>query len=285
MSRRTRPLLALIGAGAALAVAAAGMQPGAAAPGKAPKGPPAKPTKVVIIVVDSLSKEIVDKYGMTNVQGLMADYVDTPEELPRAHRVGHRGHPQRDHLRPAAQAHGVDERGLPRRRRRADRPRPATTSGLYITSDMSTDLTTLQKHAGYKKLDAYLDAAAPGSKQFTISPKGYAGYAFGSAASDSIITFSSGTCNGVSGQWRRPGGVNPPAWLDDSGRLHEPVLGAQRLPDVRLRHHPAAGAPVPAGQRPLRDRPRRRARGRRRVGGRRGDQASWTTSRAGTASS
>ena len=55
MSRRRRQLFSILAAGAAVAVAAAGLQPGAAQAGKPPK-----PTKVVIIVVDALSKEIVD---------------------------------------------------------------------------------------------------------------------------------------------------------------------------------------------------------------------------------
>ena len=81
MPRRRRQLLSIVAAGAAVAVAAAGLQPGAAQAGKPPK-----PTKVVIIVVDALSKEIVDKYDMANVQGLMADYVDTPKGY-----LGHTG--------------------------------------------------------------------------------------------------------------------------------------------------------------------------------------------------
>ena len=213
MARRTRPLLALIGAGAALAVAAAGMQPGAAAQGK-PKGPPPKPTKVVIIVVDSLSKEIVDKYGMTNVQDLMADYVDTPKSY-----LGHTGSV-------TVVTHNVITSGqLPKHMgwtsegyRNVDgvlTPTAGDSGDLYITSDMSTDLTKLQQHAGYMKLDAYLDAAAPGSHQVTISPKTYAAYAFGSAASDSIVRFTGATCS-VPGQptaWRRPSGVNVPSYL------------------------------------------------------------------------
>ena len=211
MSRRTRPLLALVGAGAALAVAAAGIQPGAAA-----QGPKPKPTKVVIIVVDSLSKEIVEKYGMTNVQGLMTDYVDTPKSY-----LGHTGSL-------TVVTHNVITSGrLPKNMgwtsegfRDVDGVLPGeveNTSDLYITSDMSTDLITLQQHAGYKKLDAYLDEAAPGSKQFTISPKTYAAYAFGSEASDSIIRFSGTTCGIPDPEnptnWRRPSGVNVPSYI------------------------------------------------------------------------
>jgi hypothetical protein len=43
-----------------------------------PKPTPAQPDKVVIIVVDALSTEIVEKYDMQHVKALMADGVDTP---------------------------------------------------------------------------------------------------------------------------------------------------------------------------------------------------------------
>ena len=74
-------LLAASLAGSAGAVA--GAQTGAAAE---PNRPPAKPDKVVIIVVDALSKEIVEKYDMQNVEALMADGVDTPRGY-----LGHTG--------------------------------------------------------------------------------------------------------------------------------------------------------------------------------------------------
>ena len=48
--------------------------------------PPTKPDKVVIIVVDALSKEIVEKYDMDNVKALMGDGVDTPRGY-----LGHTG--------------------------------------------------------------------------------------------------------------------------------------------------------------------------------------------------
>ena len=54
--------------GAALALALTGT----AADAKAPP-PTAKPTKVVVIVVDALSREIVDTYDMKNVKGLFPD--------------------------------------------------------------------------------------------------------------------------------------------------------------------------------------------------------------------
>src|SRR5436190_3353142 len=79
-----RRLLVLLAACAlAWAGAVAGAQAGTAAK---PKPPPTVPDKVVIIVVDALSKEIVDKYDMPNVEALMADGVDTPRGY-----LGHTG--------------------------------------------------------------------------------------------------------------------------------------------------------------------------------------------------
>ena len=74
MRRRSHSEFAL----SILAVAAvvAGILP--AAPGGATSPSGSKPDRVVIIVVDALSREIVDKYDMTNVQALMAEGVDTP---------------------------------------------------------------------------------------------------------------------------------------------------------------------------------------------------------------
>ena len=82
MARRPRPLLSVLTAGAAIALTATALQAG----GSAQAAKPTKPTKVVIILVDALSKEIVDKYDMDNVQALMDDYVDTPNGY-----LGHTG--------------------------------------------------------------------------------------------------------------------------------------------------------------------------------------------------
>jgi hypothetical protein len=79
-----RRLIVSLAAGALVAAGAvSGAQTGAAAK---PKPPPTKPDKVVIIVVDALSKEIVEKYDMPNVEALMADGVDTPRGY-----LGHTG--------------------------------------------------------------------------------------------------------------------------------------------------------------------------------------------------
>ena len=89
MVGRRRPLSIAAAAAAAAALSVSlgiGSQTGATAGGGHHPSHPAKPTKVVIIVVDSLSKEIVDKYRMKNVKALMKDGVDTPRGY-----LGHTG--------------------------------------------------------------------------------------------------------------------------------------------------------------------------------------------------
>ena len=168
---------------------------------------------MVIIVVDSLSKEIVDKYDMRNVEALMRDGVDTPRGY-----LGHTGSV-------TVVTHNVITSGqLPKHMGWTDEgyrdvagilgdPEPANPDQLYITSNATTDLFKLQQAAGYPKLADYLGAADPTAKTFTISPKGYAGYAFGGAGSDSIITFSSGPECTTGGAWRKPSGINVPAYI------------------------------------------------------------------------
>jgi hypothetical protein len=216
MARR-RPLLTIAAATAAVAVtvAGAGIPDGASARGHGHPAPK-KPTKVVIIVVDSLSKEIVDKYSMKNVKKLMKDGVDTPRGY-----LGHTGSV-------TVVTHNVITSGqLPKHMGWTDEgyrdvagilgdPEPANPDQLYITSNATTDLFKLQQAAGYPKLADYLGLANPAAKTFTISPKGYAGYAFGGAGSDSLITFGSSTstsCGTTPGSWRPPSGINVPSYI------------------------------------------------------------------------
>ena len=221
--RRARMLT--VATAAAVALTVVGTQSGAEAGGRGGgHGSPGadRPTKVVIIVVDSLSKEIVDKYRMRNVQELMKDGVDTPNGY-----LGHTGSV-------TVVTHNVITSGqLPKHMGWTDEgyrdvagvlgdPEPTNPDQLYITSNATTDLFKLQQAAGYPKLADYLGAADPSAKTFTISPKGYAGYAFGGAGSDSIITFGSGPECTTGGTWRKPTGINVPSYilgdLDHRGR-------------------------------------------------------------------
>src|SRR3712207_3835174 len=188
----------------AIAGAVAGAQSGASAR----PDPPARPDKVVIIVVDALSKEIVEKYDMQHVQALRDDGVDT-----RRGYLGHTGSV-------TVVTHNVITSGmLPKHMgwtnegyRDVDGvlgPR----GGLYITSNFGYDeMSALQEHAGYPQLSDYLDDTG---EVYTVSPKGYAAYGLSGPGSDktSVTHFSSGpTCKGVN--WRMPDGISVPPYIE-----------------------------------------------------------------------
>ncbi|HEX5090048.1 MAG TPA: alkaline phosphatase family protein [Nocardioides sp.] len=213
MVRRTRPLLAVVAAAAVTVALTAGANPDAVAKKGHHHHQPAKPDKVVVILVDALSKEIVHKYHMKNVESLMKKYVDTPRGY-----LGHLGSV-------TVVTHNVVTSGqLPKHMGWTDEgyrdvanllpdttPQDSTDD-FYITSDFgSSDMFKLQ--SGYPKLADYLGAADPTAKTFTISPKGYAGWAFGGPGSDSIITFGSGADCTTSGSLRPPAGINVPSYI------------------------------------------------------------------------
>ena len=215
MARRMLVVAATASLVALVALSGVGAQPGAAAGGGHHPGPTSgRPTKVVVIVVDSLSKEIVEKYRMRTVQRLMRDGVDSPRSY-----LGHTGSV-------TVVTHNVITSGqLPKHMGWTDEGyrdvadllpdyEPTNPDDLYITSNFgAADMFALQQAAGYPKLADYLGTADPAAKTFTISPKGYAAYAFGGAGTDSTITFSSATCEGVPGSWRKPGGLNVPSYI------------------------------------------------------------------------
>ncbi|MBF4767714.1 alkaline phosphatase family protein [Nocardioides agariphilus] len=217
MARRARPLLSVLIAGASIALAAAGLNAG----GAAQAAPRTKPTKVVIIVVDALSKEIVDKYDMANVKKLMADYVDTPNGY-----LGHTGSV-------TVVTHNVITSGLlPKHTgwttegyRDVDNILPdakPTNAGdnLFISSDWGKDqIYAVQNYYGYPKLADYLSQTGTVA---TISPKVYAAYAYSGDASDIVITFGSANCpepstgaedGHIYGSLRGPTGVGVPSYI------------------------------------------------------------------------
>jgi arylsulfatase A-like enzyme len=165
------------------------------------------PTKVVIIVVDALSREIVKKYGMRNVEALMKDGVDTPNGY-----LGHTGSV-------TVVTHNVLTTGaLPQHMgwttegyRDVD-GLLGDPGGLYLTSAFDrAAMAPLQEAAGYPHLSDYLDDTG---KVFTVSPKGYAAWGLSGPGSErtSTITFTSGpTCGGV--RYRQPTGFNVPDYF------------------------------------------------------------------------
>lgn len=229
MNRRTTSVLfkaTLTATVAVAALAVAGSQAAVAggvreAPATTPSAH--RPSKVVVIVVDALSREIVQKYGMTNVRALMRDQVNSPNAY-----LGHLGSV-------TVVSHNVITSGqLPKHMGYTDDGYRdvdgvlGPKGGFWTPSDWSMDqMFAVQQHAGYPKLADYLHRAKPGSKVYTISPKGYAGYAYGGAGSDSIVTFGS-TVTCPDGQaYRSVAGVNVPAYLSQPcGRFTVHQLGA-----------------------------------------------------------
>ncbi|MFT3871151.1 MAG: alkaline phosphatase family protein [Nocardioides sp.] len=199
-----------------MAVLGAGPSPAAdRASGSAEKHQ-TKPDRVVIIVVDALSREIVDKYGMTNVKNLMRSGVNAPNAY-----LGHLGSV-------TVVTHNVITAGmLPKNMgwssegyRDAEGALTSMSpngSPYWFTSDWTKEqMFAVQQHEAYPKLADYLHQARPDSTVVTISPKGYAGYAFGGPSSDHIVTFSgrSYDCDGDGvNNWRGPSGVNVPDYL------------------------------------------------------------------------
>ena len=201
-----RFVISLAATGLAGVLALAGSPSGAAAKPK----PPKKPDKVVVIVVDALSKQIVDKYKMANVKALMRGGADTPRGY-----LGHTGSV-------TVVTHNVITSGMSPKHmgwtnegyRDVDGVLGAK-GGLYITSNFGYDeLSALQKNAGYPHLSDYLDDTG---KVFTVSPKTYAAYGLSGPGSPntSVVTFASGpTCNGV--RFRMPTGENMPAYFSQA---------------------------------------------------------------------
>ncbi|MBS2937635.1 alkaline phosphatase family protein [Nocardioides sp. J2M5] len=210
--RRVRLLAAATAAAVALTVA--GTQSGAEAGGRGGHGPQpaARPTKVVVIVVDALSREIVDRYDMRNVEALMKDGVDTPNGF-----LGHTGSV-------TVVTHNVITTGASPKHmgwttegyRDVDGLLGAP-GGLYLTSNFGlAQMAPLQQAAGYPHLSDYLDDTG---KVFTVSPKGYAAWGLSGPGSTntSTITFGSGpTCpnpDGTTTRYRQPTGWNVPAYF------------------------------------------------------------------------
>jgi predicted AlkP superfamily pyrophosphatase or phosphodiesterase len=175
----------------------------------------AKPDRVVIILVDALSREIVNKYDMTNAKALMGEGVNAKNAY-----LGHVGSV-------TVVTHNVLTTGLLPKRMgwvsegyRDNGALASFNSNPYwFTSDWTMDqMFAVQRAQGNPKLADYLHAKRPGSKVITVSPKAYAAWGFGGPGSDSIITFSGRNydCDGDGvNNWRGPTGVNVPTYLSE----------------------------------------------------------------------
>ncbi len=214
MRRAPRLVLALL-ALSLVVVALAGTSATAGSQGK-PRAH--TPSKVVVIVVDGLSREIVQKYQMRHVQALMRTGADAPKSY-----LGHLG-------AVTVVTHNVITTGaLPKNQGWTDEgyrdvdgilaDQATNGTGMWLTSNFGSEqMFPLQEAAGYPKLAEYLHAKRPGSTVVAISPKTYAAWGLGGADADRTITFSSRSfdCDGdatVDNTWRGPAGINVPAYL------------------------------------------------------------------------
>jgi Type I phosphodiesterase / nucleotide pyrophosphatase len=215
MAQHRARLLAVVAA-SAVALTVVGTQSGAQAGGRGGHGtrPPDRPTKVVVIVVDALSKEIVDTYGMRNVQALMKDGVDTPKGY-----LGHTGSVTVVTHNVVTTGASPQHMGWTNEGYRDVAGLLGAPGALYITSNFGRDqMAPLQQAAGYPHLSDYLDDTG---KVFTVSPKGYAAWGLSGpgSANTSTITFGSKTCPvpgsnpPVTTRHRAPTGWNVPTYF------------------------------------------------------------------------
>ncbi len=266
MAQHRAHLLAVVAA-SAVALTVVGTQSGAQAGGGGGHGtrPPDRPTKVVVIVVDALSKEIVDTYDMRNVQALMKDGVDTPKGY-----LGHTGSVTVvTHnvvtTGAVAQAHGLDQRGLPRRRRPARRPRrPLHHQQLRPRPDGAA--------AAGGRLPAPVRLPRRHRQGVHRQPQGVRRMGpqrsrVGEHLDDHVRQ------QDVPRPGEQPSGDHPPPRADGLERAGV-LLGGLRLtlgggPRHGVRHPPVPGAALPRHRQPLRGRQRPGAPGRGHLGDRR----------------
>ena len=206
--KRTLVSLALVSGLCGLAVVPQASGTAASAPATT------RPDRVVVILVDALSREIVEEYDMHNAEQLMDDGVNAKHAV-----LGHVGSV-------TVVTHNVITSGLlPKNMGWSSEGYRDTTGVLsgfsanpyWFTSDWSRDqMYAVQNAQGKPRLPDYLHAMRPGSKVITVSPKAYAAWGFGGPTSDITVTFSgrSFDCDGDGvNNWRGPTGVNVPTYL------------------------------------------------------------------------
>jgi hypothetical protein len=236
MRRRIRVILAL-GCLALLGIQVDPTAPAAAA------GPDA-PTRVLIIVMDQMRPEYVERFDMENVAALMGGGVNFRRAI-----LGHM----------AAEtviSHNVMTSGmLPKRMgwanevmRDADDVFGATEGEYVVTSSMSCDqFATLVNHEGYPKLGDYLDSVAPGgdARFVAIGQKTTASCNAGQPADANDIVIRAGSAatldcdgDGTSERWRPPSGVNLPSYISAfCGRFYvnvTPTYGTATTSPARM---------------------------------------------------
>lgn len=241
---RSLQVKTLVAAGIAMSLAVL------AAPGPAAEaGPPDRPTRVLIVILDQARPDTIERYNMRNVRALMRDGVNFPKAI-----VGHM----------AAEtviSHGVITSGqLPKNLGWSNEVHRDTDGVLgapgeyYITSSLGCDqFRALIDAGGYKKLPDYLrDAFGEGSKFVSIAQKrtaactaghtsSAAGDGTGTNAEDIILQIRGGSapsCDGRPG-WRRPEDGNNSA-PRTSASMRSATAGGPGRPPTRTRPEPSS---------------------------------------------
>src|SRR5215210_3716860 len=176
------------------------------APARAADPPP---KRVLIVVLDQLRPDYVNRFQMENVKQLMHDGVSFDNAY-----LGHMASE-------TVISHNVITSGqLPKDMGWADEAFRdsdgvlGTKNDMYITGSLTRDdFNKLIAHGGYWKLADYLEDAHPDTKFIAAGQKNYAVYTSNGPTGDISVTFSSRlTCNGVAGL-RGPTGFNVPEYI------------------------------------------------------------------------
>jgi len=210
-----------------VAAAAVGPVTATATKGKQPK----KPSRVLIIVLDQMLPEYVQRFGMRNVRSLMRTGVKFPRAI-----VGHMA-------ATTVITHNVLTSGqLPKHMgwtnevyRDTDDVLGQGAGAYHVTSSLGCgDFATLVEHAGYPKLEDYLSTGGSDATFVSIGNKTTSSCPAGQPVeegvdNDIIVRLGSSAtldCDGTGAKsWRGPSGVNVPAYLSTlCGRFYVPVF-------------------------------------------------------------
>jgi hypothetical protein len=173
------------------------------------------PKRVLIVVLDQLRPDYVDRFDMRNVKALMRDGVNFENAY-----LGHMASE-------TVISHNVITSGqLPRDMgwgdevyRDSDNVLGRGADSLWISGSLTRDdFNTLITHGGYAKLADYLHAAYPGTKFIAAGQKNYAVYSANGPTGDISVTFSSRNfdcdADGVAvNNYRGPTGFNVPSYI------------------------------------------------------------------------
>lgn len=173
----------------------------------------APPQRVLVLVLDQLRPDYVERFDMRNVKRLMDDGVafgnaelgHMASETVITHNVLTSGR------RPGRM--GWSDEVL----RDSDNVLGAGADAMWITGSLTREqFEALIAHGGYPKLHDYLHAARPQTKYIVVGQKAYAAHSASGPGGDITVTFSgrSFDCDGDgTNNWRGPTGLNVPDYI------------------------------------------------------------------------